>query len=84
MSERNKLMREIQQLNFQMIEAGLYLDNQPCCQDAQEAFRQYQKEYRRARKEYEERFGPLTYDGVDTEKDGWSWICGPWPWEGED
>lgn len=84
MSERNKLLREIQQLNFQMIEAGLFLNNQPCCQEAQEAFQMYQREHRKAREEYEQRFGPLTYDGVDTARDGWSWVCGPWPWEGED
>ena len=34
--------------------------------------------------EYENNYGPLTYDGVNTNRDGWSWVCGPWPWEGED
>ena len=36
-----------------------------------------------AKAKYEECYGPLTIEGVDTEKDGWSWINGPWPWEGE-
>ena len=32
--------------------------------------------------EYENLYGPLTYDGVNTVRDGWSWINSPWPWEG--
>lgn len=81
---KNDLLRQIQQLNFAMIELGLYLNNQPECRNALELYDKVREDYLCTRKEYEERFGPLTYDGVNTMGDGWSWINDPWPWEGED
>lgn len=83
MSERRELLRKIQQLNFMMVEAGLFLDNQYDCEEANETFAKYRKLYTEAKAEYEEKFGPLSYEGVNTKCDGWSWIRGPWPWEGE-
>lgn len=84
MNNRHTMMKKVQQTSFAMIEAGLYLNNQPDSPAALELFRQSQESYRKARQEYEEMYGPLTYDGVNTAKDGWSWIQGPWPWEVED
>jgi len=78
------LLRRIQQLNFQMIETALFLDNQPECQAALMAYEGFRTEHQQAKAEYEERFGPLSFEGVNTERDGWSWINGPWPWEGEE
>ncbi|MDO4544521.1 MAG: spore coat protein CotJB [Bacillota bacterium] len=84
MTCRTELLRKIQQLNFTMIELGLYLNNQPDCCEAQALFDKTRDQYQAARAEYEDCYGPLTYSGVDTCEDGWSWINGPWPWEGED
>ena len=84
MNERNRLLKEIQQLNFMMVEAGLFLNNQKNCKEAKEAFSSYQKRHAKAKEEYESCYGPLTYEGVNAECDGWSWIDGPWPWEVED
>ena len=82
--DRRELLRKVQQYNFMMIEAGLFLDNQPDCAEAQETFCKYQELYRQATAEYECHFGPLTYNGVNVKQDGWSWINNPWPWEVED
>lgn len=82
--DRTKLLKKIQQYNFMMIEAGLFLNNQPCCEAAKEAFCQYQKLHAEAKAEYEACYGPLTYEGINVKGDGWSWINGPWPWEVED
>ncbi len=79
---RSELLKQIQQLNFMMIELGLYLNNQPECGEALQLYDKARADYLKARKEYEEQFGPLTYDGVNTKFDGWSWLNGPWPWEG--
>lgn len=84
MSDKTKLLREIQQLDFAMIELGLYLNNQPQCEEALVRFDEVQRMYVGAKEEFENRFGPLTFHGVNTRKDGWSWIHDPWPWEGED
>ena len=83
-SARTELLKRIQQLNFMMIEAGLFLNNQCDCEAAQVAFCDYQRRHAEARAEYEECYGPLTYEGVDIKSDGWSWMTGPWPWEVED
>lgn len=81
---RMKLLKKVQEYNFMMIEAALFLNNQPCCEAAKEAFCKYQKMYLETLAEYEECYGPLTYKGVNSGRDGWSWVDTPWPWEVED
>lgn len=83
MSGRMILLRKIQQLNFAMIELGLYMNNRVGCEEAEALYDRVRMLHNDAKKKYEEKYGPLTYEGVDTEKDGWSWVKGPWPWEGE-
>ena len=81
---RAKLLRKIQEYNFMMIETALFLNNQPCCEEAQVAFCDYQRRHAEAVAEYEACYGPLTYNGVDVKRDGWKWVNSPWPWEVED
>ena len=76
MTSKNDLLRQIQQFNFAMIELALYLDNQPDCQNALAMYARVRMEYLRVRKEYEDRYGPLSYDGIDTAGNGWSWLDG--------
>lgn len=83
MSERAKLLRKIQQLNFAMIELALYLNNHTDCEEALELYDKVQRLHAEAKEKYEENYGPLTYEGINTKKDGWSWLEEPWPWEGE-
>ena len=83
-SGRVKLLKKIQEYNFMMIEAALYLNNQPCCEAAQEAFSKYRELYLETLAEYEECYGPLTYNGANVRRDGWKWVNTPWPWEVED
>jgi len=82
-TERIELLRQIQELNFAMIELGLYLNNQPDCENALDLYEKVSCLHADAKEKYEYAYGPLTYEGVDTKRDGWSWINGPWPWEGE-
>ena len=84
MTCRNDLLKKIQQLNFAMIDTGLYLNNQPDCKEALALYDRIRMAYLCAKKEYEDQYGPLTYDGVNTKHDGWSWLHGPWPWNGEE
>ena len=84
MNKRSEMLKKVQQLNFVMIDVGLYLNNQPDCPAALALFSKYQELHRQAKMKYEEAFGPLAYSGINAEKDGWSWIQKPWPWEVED
>lgn len=83
MYEKAKLLRKIQQLNFAMIELGLFLNNQPTCEEALALYDKVKCMHDDAKAQFEELYGPLTLEGVNTKKDGWSWMKGPWPWEGE-
>lgn len=82
-SERITALRKIQQLNFVMIELGLYLNTHRDCEEALALYGKVQLMHAAAKAKYEECFGPLTIEGVNTEKHDWSWVKGPWPWEGE-
>lgn len=84
MTKRKEMLEKVQQLNFVMIDVGLYLNNQPDCPAALALYDKYQALHEQAKKEYEDAFGPLTCSGVNVERDGWSWIKKPWPWEVED
>lgn len=81
--ERVAALRKVQELHFAMIELALFLNTHPCDEEALALYGKVQMMYAGAKAKYEECYGPLTYEGVNTEKDGWSWIQGPWPWEGE-
>ncbi len=76
-------LRKVQELKFAMIELALYLNTHPCDENALDLYGKVQLMHEAAKEKYEECYGPLTYEGVNTKKDGWSWVKGPWPWEGE-
>lgn len=82
-SDRVAALRKVQELYFAMIELALYLNTHPCDEDALALYGKVQMMHSSAKAKYEECYGPLNYEGVNTEKDGWSWVKGPWPWEGE-
>lgn len=84
MTRRSEMLKKVQQLNFVLIDLNLYLNTQPDSPAALALFSKYQELYRQALMEFEEKFGPVTYSGINAERDGWSWIQKPWPWEVED
>ena len=84
MSDRTEMLKKVQKLNFVMIDVGLYLNNQPDSPAALALFKKYQELHRQAKMDYEAAYGPLCYDGINAEKDGWSWLQKPWPWEVEE
>lgn len=83
MNDRMEMMKQVQQLNFVLIDTGLFLNNQPDNPAALALFAKYQELYRMAKQEFEDMFGPISHAGVNSERDGWSWIGSPWPWEVE-
>ncbi len=77
---REKLMREIQEVGFALVDLNLFLDTHPNCKIALEYFRDMQKKYSQLQADYEMEYGPLTAFDTNTEQ-GWTWIKSPWPWE---
>lgn len=79
MSEK-MLMEKLMALEFMAVDLGLFLDTHPYDRNAIETFVAISAEAKKAKKEYENLFGPLCMEeGVRNGK--WNWIDEPWPWE---
>lgn len=78
--DRDAALRRLQQADFALIDANLYLDTHPCCPNGLEYFRCMRIERDNALREYEINYGPITMDASDA-CTGWDWIDRPWPWE---
>ena len=82
MSERDRKLKEVMKYEFAVIETALYLDSHPDCKNAKEYFCESRILFRNAVSEYEEKYGPLTYNGENITDNGkWRWVETPWPWE---
>lgn len=82
-NEQEKLLHDIGILDFVVIELNLYLDTHSNDRNAMEYFNHYNRMSNQAKKEYSEKFGPLTIAQVDTSGCGdWVWASLPMPWEG--
>lgn len=80
MNERNHLLQEIRKLSFAIQEAVLYLDGHPEDKDALAYYHQHNELKAAAVAAYEEKYGPLTVSGNNSDT-RWQWVCAPWPWE---
>lgn len=74
-------LEELQAVDFALVDLTLYLDTHP---DDLDSIRQYNglaKHYKKLKKEYEMRYGPLMAYGHSYSDDHWSWGKAPWPWQ---
>ncbi len=77
-TERERMLLNIQMLEFSITDLNLYLDMHPEDKDAYRVFKSYVEECKKAKKEFTNIFGPLTLDNLTDE---YEWSMGPWPWE---
>ena len=85
MTDRARLLRQVQNHAFALNEAALYLDGHTDNEKALAYFDKQRELWMQAVADYEEAFGPLTQNSkASTAGGSWSWVDGPWPWEGED
>ena len=77
MTERERMLRRLSAVEFAAHELHIYLDTHPNDTSAGAALNEYEKQAAVLRKEFEEKFGPLT-PGDDGNR--WAWIADPWPW----
>lgn len=83
MSEKMRLMKKIQMHDFAVVEAAQFLDTHPNDQKALNYYRQNRDMKQKAVEAYQEKYGPLTLNGVWSDN-RWTWAETPWPWESED
>lgn len=82
MSEREKLLKKLSGAMFSALEMQLFLDTHKNNKEALKSFKEYSDLAAKYKKEYEERFGPITPNDAygDTT---FTWVNAPWPWETE-
>ena len=76
--EREKMLMEIRELGFSVVELGLYLDTHPEDQRALCLHRKYVKELKELKDKYQKVYGPLS---IYYPCNKWRWLEEPWPWE---
>ena len=78
---REMMLKQVNETGFAVVDSNLYLDTHPCDAAAINYHNQMAEAYRRALADYEAQFGPLrASDSSNTQY--WTWVNGPWPWEG--
>ncbi len=78
---RCQMLGKIRELEFAAVELTLYLDNNPDDQEALNDYNAASENLTRIKKEYEQKYGPLSSFGCSTSRSPWQWVEGPWPWE---
>jgi spore coat protein JB len=78
---RKALVSRIHALDFAILELGLFLDTNPCDEQALCKRREYLDTRNALIAAYEEQFGPYVVNSKQVKGDRWSWVDGPWPWE---
>lgn len=80
--ESQKLLNEINILDFAVREINLFLDTHPCHQEAMRFFTYYNRLKKEKTKEFASLYGPLTLDEAKQTGSEFLWTVQPWPWEG--
>lgn len=76
---REEMIGQIKCLNFAVIELGLYLDTHHDDQKAICLHREYVKQLKELKDQYQRVYGPLS---IYYPCKKWRWLEEPWPWEG--
>lgn len=80
-NRRQALLTQVQMFDFAAHEVNLYLDTHPKDKEMIAYFGQLNQEYRKAKTEFEQEFGPLNVNSIHKDHFPWIWNECPWPWE---
>ena len=80
--DQDEMMYNIQMYSFVMNDLVLYLDTNPLDQNAVREFMKLQSDYKRAVKDYENKYGPINLTSDLLEKTPWPWLDN-WPFGGK-
>lgn len=82
-NKQAELLTTIDSLCFAMIDLDLYLDIYSEDKKAIELYNFYRNSYDEYMKVYQKEYGPISLNSEDLDKNYWTWILSPWPWEVE-
>ncbi|MFD0868815.1 spore coat protein CotJB [Paenibacillus residui] len=74
-------LRELQEVDFALVELSLYLDTHPGDQQALQQFNQLAQQRQKLAKQFELEYGPLMQFGHSFSRYPWQWVESPWPWQ---
>lgn len=80
MSNKEKLMRQIQICDFLLLDTALFLDTHKNDKAALAFYKKHLAMAKAYRNEYVEKFGPLLISDSDCDS-SWEWVASKWPWE---
>lgn len=75
-----KLIQDLQAVEFALVEIRLYLDTHPYDHRAIQDYNYLSQQLHCLKHEYDSNYGPLLQYGFSPETQP-SWIDSPWPWE---
>ncbi len=75
------MLKDIQILDFVLVDLSLYLDTHPQCRDAIEHYNHYLSIKNKLCKEFSAMYYPLSLQYADSSNE-WRWSLAPLPWEG--
>lgn len=76
--KREEMAMKIRELDFALVELGLYLDTHPEDRKALCLHNNYARQVKELKDKYQKVYGPLT---MDYPCNKWRWLEQPWPWE---
>lgn len=81
MSDMMQMLKDINVVDFTVIELTLFLDTHPCDSNALEYFNHYNRIRTQLKKEFSRIYYPLTLDYAESNQ-VFRWAEAPLPWEG--
>ena len=82
MTDREKMLKQLQMYHFAVIDASLFLDTHPKDKEALAYFNRVKRLADGAREEFERKYGPVRQENTG-ESNEWRWATERWPWEVE-
>ncbi len=80
--QQERMLAQVQELEFALLELHLYLDTHPEDAAALATFNELLPRFHEARRAYEAAYGPLgSFGHTSRELASWTWTAEPWPWE---
>lgn len=81
MDNKERLLNDINVIDFALVEFTQYLDTHPFDKNAMEYFNHYARIKNQLMKEFSMKYYPLTKDLAESSCE-WRWGMAPLPWEG--
>lgn len=75
------MLKELQEIDFVIVELNLYLDTHPMDNLALQQFNQMAQKRQLLAGQFELKYGPLMNFGHSYSRSPWQWIDAPWPWQ---